>query len=46
MLNGISLIASVLAILSGDPGWLAYPVLVGTAAVTGGSLAALRREGQ
>ena len=44
--NGISLVASILAIAAGDPGWLAYPVLGATLIVTGGSVAALRRNGR
>jgi hypothetical protein len=44
--NGISFLASVAALISGQGGWLVYPVLLASFGVTAASIVALRRNGQ
>ena len=43
--NGLSFLASVMALVSGQGGWLVYPVLLASLGVTVASIVALRRNG-
>jgi hypothetical protein len=43
--NGLSFLASLVALITGQGGWLVYPVLLASFGVTGASIAALRRNG-
>jgi hypothetical protein len=44
--NGLSFLASVVALVSGQGGWLVYPVLLASLGVTAASIVALRRNGK
>jgi hypothetical protein len=44
--NGISFLASVVAIATGQGGWLVYPVMLAAFGVTAGCIVALRRQGR
>jgi len=46
MFNGVSFLSSVVAIATGQGGWLVYPVALASFGVTAGCIAALRRQGR
>ena len=46
MFNGVSFLASIVAIATGQGGWLAYPVALAAFGVTVGCIIALRRQGR